>query len=78
MPAHDTLGRDDGYSVKNARTAAIEPDDQGSVDPTQMRSTTRRALLQDIELMAQDQDFGLQLPLRLEAVAQPERRLPKS
>jgi hypothetical protein len=31
---------------------------------------TRRALLQDIELMPQHQDFGLQPLSRLEAVAQ--------
>src|SRR5258708_25718212 len=32
--------------------------------------TTWRALLQDIELMPQNQDFGCQPPWRLEAVAQ--------
>jgi hypothetical protein len=35
----------------------------------QMQSAWR-ALLKDIELMPQDQDFGFQLPSRLEAVAQ--------
>ena len=53
---------DDGYGVKNARTAAIEPDDQGTINPTQMQSTTRCALLQDIELMPHYQDFGFQPP----------------
>jgi hypothetical protein len=31
--------------------------------------STSRALLQDIELMPQNQDFGFQPPSRLEAVA---------
>src|SRR5207253_2256344 len=69
MPTHDGLGPDDGYGVKNARTATIEPNEQGSVSPTQMQSTWR-ALLQNIELMPQDQVFGFQPPTRLEAVAQ--------
>jgi hypothetical protein len=60
---------DDGYGVKNARTATIEPNEQSAIGPTQIQSA-RRALLQDIELMPQDQDFGFQLPSRLESVAQ--------
>ena len=32
--------------------------------------STRRAMLQNIELMPQYQDFGFQSPSRLEAVAQ--------
>ena len=59
MPTHDRLGPDDGYGVKNARAATIQPDEQGTVDPTQMQSAWR-ALLQDIELMPQHQDFGFQ------------------
>ena len=39
------------------------------MDPTQMHSTWG-ALLQNIELMPQYQDFGFQQPSRLEAVAQ--------
>ena len=70
MPAHDSLRPDDSYSRKDARTVTIEPDEQGAVDPSQMKSTTRRALLQDIELVPQDQDFGFQLLLRLEVIAQ--------
>jgi hypothetical protein len=69
MPTHDGLRPDNGYGVKDARTATIEPDEQSAVDPTKMQSA-RRALLQDIELMPQDQDFGFQLPSRLEVVAQ--------
>ena len=53
-----------------ARTATIGPDEQGAVEPTQPRSTTRRTPLQDIELVPQDQILDLQLPLRFEAVAQ--------
>src|SRR6516162_5714347 len=60
MPAHDSLGPDDAQGIKNARVATIEPDEQGAVDPTQMQSTARRTLLQDVELMPQYQDFGFQ------------------
>jgi hypothetical protein len=69
MPTHNSLGPDDGYGVKNARTATIEPNEQGAAGPTQMQSAWR-ALLQDIELMPQYQDFRFQPPPRLEAVAQ--------
>jgi hypothetical protein len=48
---------DDGYGVKNARKGSIELDEQGAVCPAQMQSA-RHALLQDIELMPQHQDFG--------------------
>jgi hypothetical protein len=41
------------HGIKNARVATIEPDEQGAVDPTQMQSTARPALLQDVELMPQ-------------------------
>jgi hypothetical protein len=37
--------------IQNAGVATIEPNEQGAVDPTQMRSTARRSLLQDVELM---------------------------
>jgi len=67
MPTHHSFGPDDGYGVKNARAAAIEPNEQGSVGPTQMQSAWH-ALLEDIELMPQEQDFGFQPPSRLEAV----------
>ena len=69
MPTQDGLGPDDCYGVKDARAATIEPNEQGTVGPTQMQSTWR-ALLQDIELVPQNQDFGCQPPSRLEAVAQ--------
>jgi hypothetical protein len=68
MPTPNRLGSDDGYGAKNARKA-IESNEQGTVGPTQMQSA-RRALLQDIELMPQYQDFGFKPPPRLEAVAQ--------
>ena len=58
MPAHDGLRSDNGYGVKNARTATIEPNEQGTAaGPVQMHPAWR-ALLQDIELMPQDQDFS--------------------
>ena len=68
MPTHNSLGPDDGYGIKNVRTATIEPNEQGSVS-TQVQSAWR-ALLQNIELMPQYQVFGSQLLSRLEAVAQ--------
>jgi hypothetical protein len=49
---------ENGYGVKDARVATIEPDEHGSVRPTQMHSTGH-ALLQDVELMPQYQDFRL-------------------
>jgi hypothetical protein len=69
MPTHDGFGPDDGNGVKDARAATVEPNEQGTVGPTQMQPTWH-ALLQDIELMPQNQDFGFQPPSRLEAVAQ--------
>jgi hypothetical protein len=53
-----------------AGVATIEPDEQGAVDPTQMQPTARRALLQNVELMSQYQDFGFQPRSGLEEVAQ--------
>jgi hypothetical protein len=69
VPTHNSLGPDDGYGVKNARIATIEPNEQGAAGPTQMQSAWC-ALLQDIELIPRYQDFGFQPPPRLEAVAQ--------
>jgi len=69
MPSHDSLGPDDGYGAKDARAATIELDEQSAVSPTQMQSAWC-ALLEDIELMPQNQDFCFQPPSRLEAVAQ--------
>jgi hypothetical protein len=60
---------DNGYRVKDARAATIEPDEQSTIGPTQMRSAWR-SLLQDIELMPQYHYLGFQLLSRLEAVAQ--------
>src|SRR6266540_3945889 len=65
MPSHDGPGPDDGYGVQDVRTAAIEPDQQRAVSPTQMQSTWR-APLQDIDLLPQYQDFGFEPPSRLE------------
>ncbi|WP_292532311.1 hypothetical protein [Methylocystis sp.] len=69
MPAHNGLRPDDGYGVKNARTATIEPNEHGAVGPAQ-KQAARRALLQNIQLMPQYQDLGFQLPPRFEAVTQ--------
>ncbi len=65
----EAIGPDNGYGVKDARAATIEPNEQGAIGPTQMRSTWR-TLPKNVELMPQHQDLGLQLLSRLEAVAQ--------
>jgi hypothetical protein len=70
MPTNHSFWLDDGDGIQNARAASIKPDEQRPVDPTQVPLATRSTLLQDVQLMTQDQDFGLQPPLRLEAVAQ--------
>ena len=44
----------------------IEPDEQSPVGPAQTQLATRRTLLQNVQLMTQDQDFGFQ-PESLEA-----------
>src|SRR5438445_6241808 len=41
MPTHNSLGPDDRNGVKYARTATIEPNEQGTVGPAQMQSTWR-------------------------------------
>ena len=69
MPAYDGLGPDDGYGVKDAWAATVEPNEQGTIGPTQMRSTWRTPP-KNVELMPQRQHLGLQLLSRLEAVAQ--------
>ena len=70
MPTQDRFGPDDGYGIKDVRATAIKPNEQRAVDPTQMQSTAWRTLPKNVELMSQYQDFGLQPPSRLEAVAQ--------
>jgi hypothetical protein len=57
MPTDNRLGPDDGYGVKNAWKAPIEPNEQGTVNPAQTQSPWG-AMLQDIELMPQNQNFG--------------------
>ena len=69
MPAHDGLGPDDGYGIKDVRATAIKANEQHAVDPTQMQSTAWRPLPKNVELMSQYQNFGFQPPSRLEAVA---------
>jgi hypothetical protein len=70
MPAYHGLRPDDGYGIKEARASAIKPNEQSAVDPGQMQSTAWRTLPKNVELMSQYQDFALQPPSRLEAVAQ--------
>jgi hypothetical protein len=70
MPPHDSFGPDNRYRVKNARPMTIKPDERRAVYPTKMQSTTLPRLLENIELMSQYHNFGLQPPARPEAVAQ--------
>ncbi len=69
MPTDDRVGPDDGYGVKDARVATIEPDEYDPVGPTQTHWMWH-ALLQDAELMPQYQNLGFQSSSRLEAIAQ--------
>jgi hypothetical protein len=69
MPPDHRLGPDDGYGIKDVRAAPVEPYEQSPLDPTQMQPTWR-ALLQDVQLMPQDQDFGVQPLWRLETIPQ--------
>jgi hypothetical protein len=69
MPTHNGLGPDNRNGVEDARTATIEPNEQSTVGPTQMQSRWH-ALLQNIELMPQYEDFRFELASRLKAVAQ--------
>jgi hypothetical protein len=69
VPAYDRLGSDDGYGVKNARKATIEPNEQSAIGPAQIQSTWR-ALPQEVDLIPQYQDFSFKPSLRFEAVAQ--------
>jgi hypothetical protein len=69
MPPHNGLRPDDGYGIKDARIATIEPDEQSTIDPPQMWSVWRLPL-QNIELMTQYDKLRLQLLSRPEAVAQ--------
>ena len=69
VPAHDRLGPDDGYGVQNARKAAIKPNEQGAIGPTQIQ-WTRRAPSKHVQLMTENHNFGFKPGSRLEAVAQ--------
>jgi hypothetical protein len=55
--------------TKDARAATIQPDEQSTIDPTQMRLAWLSPL-QEVELMPQDHGLGFQLRSRLEVVAQ--------
>ena len=67
-PTHNSFGPDDGYGIKNARKATIEPNEQGAVGPAQFQSTWC-ALSKHVQLMAQNQKFSVKPPSRLEAIA---------
>jgi hypothetical protein len=69
VPAHDRLGPDDGYGIQDARKAAIKPNEQNPIGPTQIQST-RRAPSKHGQLMTQNHNFGFKSRSRLEAVAQ--------
>jgi hypothetical protein len=36
VPTHNGFGPDDGYDIKDARKATIEPNEQGAVGPAQI------------------------------------------
>src|SRR5712691_10291476 len=44
MPTQDRVGPENGYGVKDARVATIQPDEQSAIDPTQMRPAWRSPL----------------------------------
>ncbi len=59
MPAHHRLRLDDDNRIQNARPQSIEPDEEqpvGTTKPNPLRCRTAH----DIELVAQDQIFGLE------------------
>src|SRR5476649_2793317 len=68
VPTHNSFGPDDGYGIKNARKATIEPNEQGAVGPGQIQSTWC-ALSKHVQLMTQNQKFSVKPPSRLEAIA---------
>jgi hypothetical protein len=63
-----TLKRDD-IVFMDARKTAIKPNKQNPIGPTQMQSTWR-APSKHVQLMKQNQNFGLKPRSRFEAVAQ--------
>ncbi len=44
MPTQDGLGPNDGDGAEDARAATIQPDEQSTIDPTQMRPAWRSPL----------------------------------
>src|SRR5713226_3053603 len=41
VPTHNSLWPEDGYRVKDTRKATIEPNEQGTIGPAQIKSTWR-------------------------------------
>ena len=68
VPTHNSFGPDDGYDIKDARKATIEPNEQGAVGPAQIQSTWCE-LSKHVQLMTQNQEFSVKPPSRLEAIA---------
>jgi hypothetical protein len=68
VPTHNSFRPDDGYGIKNARKATIEPNEQGAVGPAQIQSTWC-ALSKHVQLMTQNQKFSVKPPSRLDAIA---------
>jgi hypothetical protein len=60
-PTHDRLGPDNCYCVKDAREAAIKPDEQRAIGPSHVQPTWRTPL-KHVQLMLQHQDLGFQPP----------------
>ena len=68
MPTYDRLGPDNCYGVKEAREAAIKPNEQRAIGPSHGQPTWPTPV-KHVELMPQHQDLGFKPPLRLETIA---------
>jgi len=69
VPADHGLGLHDGYRTQEGREHSIKAKEQCPVEPTQLHALGSPSP-QNIELMPQDYDLGLQLCSRPEEVAQ--------
>jgi hypothetical protein len=61
MPTHDRLGPDNCYCVKDAREAAVKPDEQRAIAPSHAQPTWRTSV-KHVQLMPQHQDLDFQPP----------------
>ena len=61
MPTHAHLGPDNCYCVKDAREAAVKPDEQRAITPSHAQPTWRTSV-KHVQLMSQHQDLDFQPP----------------